>query len=805
MTTNTIGVTGLPDVRLPDRLASLTELIKIGSGRAGADGFSQELLTEAELLLRRSGERMRMSASHTVVALAGGTGSGKSTLFNALSGANFSPAGVTRPTTKHSHACVWGMEGAGPLLDWLGVQRRHRYARASALDEGESALTGLLLLDLPDHDSVVSGSAALVDRLVKMVDMLVWVLDPLKYADASVHRRYLMPLAGHAAVTTVVLNKVDTLSPDQGAACESDLRRLLDSEGLTETQVLVTSAVTGAGLSELCRVLARSVAARQAATDRIEADVNALVERFAVYAGGPVPGWQPSAPATAAAQTTAVAGAEPPSAAGRPPWERAEDAEHLGNGHEHPVPSSASPDDDVPVTVAEWQPWQTTAAPTRPSSTARPPWADATRDGDGTGRTAEDPASYIPAGPAGSLTAAFAKAGGVAAATETLNGVRERNAAGYIGWPPAQLAARLRGQPPARKVLAGEPADVAQAQRSDIDNAVTVFGGEVGGSLPEPWPRIMLAAARSRADEAQAALGVAVAQGLPRRDKVTGWWRLIALAQWLMLMLMLVGLVWIVLILALGGSHSAHKPPSLINDVSLAPWLGVMVVALLLLGWLISSWCRNMVVLAADRERQLAVQAILARVSLVASELVLGPVGREVVDYERFRTQLAAARGREPVDLYPWRGSQVVGPVHAGAQVFAWGDARERPELTGEVRLVGVAVPGGRVRPVDVALPVQVPDEPLHPLHPREALRGEAHLRRESPPQGPRQHAEIVGYLPDRDAAGQRVSRGDHRPVERLGAGQLLEQEILHHREGVLGCAGLDQPFPQACPRSPPE
>ena len=324
MTTNTIGVTGLPNVRLPARLASLTELTKIGSGRAGADGFSQELLTEAELLLRRSGERMRMSASHTVVALAGGTGSGKSTLFNALSGANFSPAGVTRPTTKHSHACVWGMEGAGPLLDWLGVQRRHRYARASALDEGESALTGLLLLDLPDHDSVVTGSAALVDRLVKMVDMLVWVLDPLKYADASVHRRYLVPLAGHAAVTLVVLNKVDTLSPDQGADCESDLRRLLDAEGLTETQVLVTSAVTGAGLGDLRRALARSVAARRAATDRIEADVNVLIERFAVYAGGPVPGWQPPEPATAAAQATTVAGAEPPSAAhrgsGRKTW-----------------------------------------------------------------------------------------------------------------------------------------------------------------------------------------------------------------------------------------------------------------------------------------------------------------------------------------------------------------------------------------------------------------------------------------------------------------------------------------------------
>src|SRR6266700_2163416 len=55
---------------------------------------------------------------------------------------------------------------------------RHRYGRASALDEGEASLTGMLLLDLPDHDSVVTGSAALVDRLVKQADMLVWVLDP---------------------------------------------------------------------------------------------------------------------------------------------------------------------------------------------------------------------------------------------------------------------------------------------------------------------------------------------------------------------------------------------------------------------------------------------------------------------------------------------------------------------------------------------------------------------------------------------------------------------------------------------------
>jgi GTP-binding protein EngB required for normal cell division len=637
VTANTLGVSGLAHSRLPARLTSLQELTKIGSGRTGPDGFSQPMLTEAEALLRRSGERMRMSASHTVVALAGGTGSGKSSLFNALAGANFSPAGVTRPTTKHSHACVWGMEGAAPLLDWLGVQRRHRYARASALDDGEASLTGMLLLDLPDHDSVVTGSAALVDRLVKLADMLVWVLDPLKYADASVHRRYLVPLAGHAAVTTIVLNQVDTLSPDQAADCESDLRRLLDAEGLTETQVLVTSATTGAGLNELRRVLAAAVAARRAATDRITADIDALLERFAVYAGDSVPGWLPPAPAAPAlsaapaAAESAVSDASEPAtsqALARPPWELPDADEHEGNGQ---------------VSAADWQPWQTSAAPPRPSPSARPPWEDATQDGNGTGQRAEDPAIYVPATPVGTLTAAFAKAAGAAAAAETLNGVRERSAAGYIGWPPARLAARLRGEAPARKLLASEPGQTGQAQRSDIDNAINVFATEVGDSLPEPWSRTVRAAARSRADEAQAALGLAVAQGLPPRDKVTGWWRLVALAQWLLIALTLAGVLWIVLILALGGSGGTHKS-SLINDVSLAPWLGVMVVALLLLGWLISSWCQNMVVLAADREREQAVHDILSRVAAVANNLVVVPTGRELRDYERYRTELAAAR-----------------------------------------------------------------------------------------------------------------------------------------------------------------
>jgi GTP-binding protein EngB required for normal cell division len=607
------------------RLAALSELTKLGTERQ--DGFDAELLADAENLLRRSGERMRMSSSHTVVALAGGTGSGKSTLFNALSGATFSPQGVTRPTTRHAHACVWGMEGAAPLLDWLGVQRRHRYARASALDEGETNLTGLLLLDLPDHDSVVSGSQAMVDRMVKLTDMLVWVLDPLKYADASVHQRYLMPLAGHAAVTTVVLNQADTLSPDQIGDCESDLRRLLDGEGLMETQVLVTSATTGTGLDDLKAVLAEAVAARRAVSDRIAADIEVLLERFAVYAGDPLPGVRLAETLTVAAQGDPV----PQPAEVRPPWELWND-DAADNGDDSATPASKPPWEEDGS--EDWDPWESQAAAhTQPSS--RPPWEDAT----GAAAPRPDPVAFVPVAPAAALAAAFEKAAGVTAVTEGLHSGRERTAIRYVGWP----LSRLRGGQKARKQEATES---PQAQRSDIDNAITEFADEVGGTLPQPWSRTVKLAARSKAADAQGALGTAVAHGLPPRHRVTGWWRLIALAQWLLVLLVVAGVAWIGVILAFGEFHAARKPPSsLVGDVSLIPWLAVMVVALLLLGWLITSWCQNIVVLAADREREQALRAIRANIASVTRELVLTPAGAELADYERFRTELATARG----------------------------------------------------------------------------------------------------------------------------------------------------------------
>ncbi|GIH71764.1 GTPase [Sphaerimonospora thailandensis] len=261
---------------LGTRLAALSRIVELGQARV-----EPALLTEAAQLLLRAGDRMKLSPDHTVVALAGGTGSGKSSLFNAVSGLELSPIGVRRPTTARTHACVWGLDGAGPLLDWLQIQWRHRFARASALDKGESRLHGLILLDLPDHDSIRALTDPEAHRLIQAADLIVWVLDPQKYADASVHRRYVTDLAGHDAVTVFVLNQCDRLAPEEEAECVADLADLLRREGVADPQVVATSATTGKGIDDLKAVLAEAVAARRAAHQRLEADLDRLMLRIA--------------------------------------------------------------------------------------------------------------------------------------------------------------------------------------------------------------------------------------------------------------------------------------------------------------------------------------------------------------------------------------------------------------------------------------------------------------------------------------------------------------------------------------------
>ena len=130
-----------------------------------------------------------------------------------------------------------------------------------------------MLLDLPDHDSTEVQHRIEVDRLVQLVDMLIWIVDPQKYADAALHDRYLIPLAQHAEVMMIVLNQADRLTPAERDQCLEDLRSLLDREGLGKVDVLAVSAVTGEGMDALRTRLARQIADKQVAARRLAADV----------------------------------------------------------------------------------------------------------------------------------------------------------------------------------------------------------------------------------------------------------------------------------------------------------------------------------------------------------------------------------------------------------------------------------------------------------------------------------------------------------------------------------------------------
>ncbi|MER6308752.1 GTPase [Streptomyces sp. NPDC001657] len=269
-----------PGGGLRARLEALRELIALSRSRL--DGRT---LAAAGRVLEAADERYRLSGEHTVVAIAGATGSGKSSLFNALAGANRSQVGPRRPTTAEPVACVWpgGRPGAEGLLRRLGVPAHRRHIAADNSPE----LRGLILIDLPDHDSSATEHRAQVDRMLELVDAVIWVVDPEKYADAVLHERYLRPLAGYAEVMFVVLNQVDRLPGEAADQVVDDLRRLLDEDGLALGEhgepgaaVLALSAATGKGVPELRESLGQFVAERGAADRRLVADVDAAAERL---------------------------------------------------------------------------------------------------------------------------------------------------------------------------------------------------------------------------------------------------------------------------------------------------------------------------------------------------------------------------------------------------------------------------------------------------------------------------------------------------------------------------------------------
>ncbi len=275
-----IGFKRRSRVELPAQIEALRDAVELAEGRL--DG---EHVAFAQAILLKADARLRHGTTHTLAALLGPTGAGKSSLVNALVGSKVATAGFRRPTTSATLACVWGddeqVDSSGPLLDWLEVKNRHT---VSSLGSAPKGLDGLILLDVPDHDSVEVAHRLEMERIAEHVDLLVWVTDPEKYADASLHG-YLRYLAGHEAVTLVILNKADRLAPADLAACRRDLSRLLVEDGIPSATVVAASATTDSGVDELLKLLERAVANQDVMVDRLRADVAVAASELAADAG----------------------------------------------------------------------------------------------------------------------------------------------------------------------------------------------------------------------------------------------------------------------------------------------------------------------------------------------------------------------------------------------------------------------------------------------------------------------------------------------------------------------------------------
>ncbi|WP_432867079.1 YfjP family GTPase [Microbispora rosea] len=560
------------EVSLDDRLEALAEAADLAEGRLG-----QEAVDHARAVAARAGVRRGLSVEHTAVALAGATGSGKSSLFNALSGTELATVGVTRPTTAKAQAALWGAGGSGPLLDWLDVPLRHTV-------EGDAS--GLILLDLPDHDSIELSHRREVDRLVAAVDLLVWVLDPQKYADAAVHERYLRPLARHRDVMVVVLNQVDRLPERSVKRCLDDLRGLLAADGLEGVPVLGVSARTGEGVPELRALLDRQVSRRRAWSSRLAADVASAAAAL----------WAGTRPPDALSPDTPSLHAQPPDA----------------------LSLDAQPPGALPAVRGP----EAAGAPPAPGQVAVPEIAVSR-----------------------ALTRALARAAGVPAVVEAVAKSHRHRSIAATGWPVTRWLRRLRPDPLRRLHLAkgarsSLPAATA-VEVSAVDTALRDVGAAASATVPEPWATAVRHAARSRSEELTDALDRTVAAATSGRvSRAPRWWRVAGTAQWLTVAAMVAGALWLLVRFALDYLMLPGLPTP---TVGRAPWPTVLLLGGALAGVLIAALCRVFAWAGGRRRARRAAKALRAGIEQVAGELIVAPTRDELARYAGFADRITRA------------------------------------------------------------------------------------------------------------------------------------------------------------------
>ena len=215
-----------------------------------------------------------------VLALAGGTGVGKSSLLNALAGSKVSAAAARRPTT--SEPIAWIPRSArtelAPLLEWLAVKEIREH--------GDDRARGDAVLDLPDLDSIAPEHRQRVDELLPRVDAVMWVTDPEKYQDAVLHDAYLRRWVPRLGRQVIVLNKMDRVEAGDGNRLRDDLAARLRAHGLPEVSIALASAAEGEhGIDEVRRWIAGAADAKRVIAARLSSDARAATTELADRAG----------------------------------------------------------------------------------------------------------------------------------------------------------------------------------------------------------------------------------------------------------------------------------------------------------------------------------------------------------------------------------------------------------------------------------------------------------------------------------------------------------------------------------------
>lgn len=215
------GVRALPDPA--DLQALISEAQALPKLRARR-GTLERLVTD----YRRGFESEERAL---VVAFVGATGAGKSTLINALAGADVAEEGVDRPTSRHP--VIYAPQDA--LLDVLaGVPAKVvRYeVRPGA------PWSGQVFVDTPDLNSVVTEHRELARAIADRADVIVVVMHRGSVAEAS-QAEFLDEFARRRGVV-FVLNFADQLGPEARTQLKQQIRGLAASRhGLGEHEVRV--------------------------------------------------------------------------------------------------------------------------------------------------------------------------------------------------------------------------------------------------------------------------------------------------------------------------------------------------------------------------------------------------------------------------------------------------------------------------------------------------------------------------------------------------------------------------------------